>query len=56
MHTFYLRVGKMTPTLKDIAMLTNFLIDRTSITNHEGSIDKDTLCDHLLRLVPLANM
>jgi hypothetical protein len=45
----------MTPTLKDMAMLTDFLIDRTSVTNHEGSIDKDTLCDHLLGRVPLTN-
>ena len=45
----------MTSTLKDMAMLTDFSIDRTSVTSREGSIDTDTLCDHLLEQVPLAN-
>lgn len=42
----------MTSKLKDVVILTNFFIDETFITSREGSIDKDTLCDHLLGQVP----
>lgn len=47
MHTFHLRVGEVTPTLEDVAMLIGLLIDKTSMTNSRVLIDIDLLCDCL---------
>jgi hypothetical protein len=47
MHAFHLRVGEVTPTLQDVAMLIGLLIAKTSMTNNRVLIDIDLLCDCL---------
>jgi len=55
MHTFHLRVGEMTPTLQNVAMLIGLLIDKTSMTNNRVLIDIDLLCDCLRGQMPQTN-
>ncbi|XP_057461072.1 protein MAIN-LIKE 2-like [Actinidia eriantha] len=52
-HTFHLRVGKMTPTLQDITMLTGLPIDGALVIGPGGAVDLDDLCLRLLGRVPL---
>ncbi|XP_057491384.1 protein MAIN-LIKE 2-like [Actinidia eriantha] len=47
-HTFHLRVGEMTPTFQDVAMLTDLPIDGVPVIGPGGPFDLDELCLHLL--------
>ncbi|GFY87970.1 hypothetical protein Acr_05g0016090 [Actinidia rufa] len=51
-HTFHLRVGEMTPTLQDVAMLTGLPINGAPMTRPGEAFDPNELCLRLLGRVP----
>lgn len=50
-HTFHFRVGEMTPTLQDVALLMGLRVHGDAVTGY-GNYDWDQVCFQLLGAVP----